>query len=114
MRGTNLGGATLVAANFSEAVMQHANLSQSKLMGANFYKSQLQRADLTDANLSRANLEGANLSNAILPESLSPQSASLLTAMDEAPQPALSTERLPKKIPPMVRQLRLLGRAQRR
>ena len=63
---SNLTGANLYEANFSDADLSGANLTGATLTTASFYKATLTGADLDDANLTQASIYEANLTQASL------------------------------------------------
>ena len=71
LRGADLRGANLIAANLSEANLRGADLrgadlSEANLSEANLSGANLRGADLSEANLRGTDLRGANLSEANL------------------------------------------------
>jgi uncharacterized protein YjbI with pentapeptide repeats len=69
VKSCDFSGATLVRANFSEAVLTFSRMTGADLTGADLSHADLsmvefQGADLTDADFTGADLDGANLAGA--------------------------------------------------
>jgi uncharacterized protein YjbI with pentapeptide repeats len=69
VKSCDFSGATLVRANFSEAVLTFSRMTGANLTGANLAHADLsmvdfQGADLTDADFTGADLDGTNLAGA--------------------------------------------------